>query len=70
MFSNTNLCPFSVGIGLWEGLASSNNGGGQSLWSLIIIGSLISLISLIPLIVAILTPQKYWRGGLSLGSLK
>jgi multiple sugar transport system permease protein len=67
MFSNTNLFPFTVGIGLWEGLASSNNGGGQSLWSLIIIGSLISLI---PLIVAILTPQKYWRGGLSLGSLK
>jgi len=67
MFSNTNLFPFTVGIGLWEGLASSNNGGGQSLWSLIIIGSLISLI---PLIVAILTPQKYWQGGLSLGSLE
>jgi multiple sugar transport system permease protein len=67
MLSNTNLFPITVGIGLWEGLASSNNGGGQSLWSLIIIGSLISII---PLIVAFLTLQKYWQGGLSLGSLK
>jgi multiple sugar transport system permease protein len=57
-----------VGIGLWEQLASSNNGGGtHSLWSLIIIGSLVSII---PLVVAFLTLQKYWQGGLSLGSLK
>lgn len=67
MLSNTNLFPITVGIGLWEGLASSNNGGGQSLWSLIIIGSLLSIV---PLIVAFLSLQKYWQGGLSLGSLK
>lgn len=67
MLSNTNLFPITVGIGLWEGLASGNNGGGYSLWGLIITGSLISVI---PLVIAFLSLQKYWRGGLALGSLK
>ncbi|MEO8263204.1 MAG: carbohydrate ABC transporter permease, partial [Pseudolysinimonas sp.] len=43
------------------------NGGGTSLWSLIIIGSLVSII---PLVIAFLSLQRYWQGGLSLGSLK
>jgi multiple sugar transport system permease protein len=67
MLSDSSLYPIPVGIGLWEGLAANNNGGGHSLWSLIIIGSLVSVI---PLIVAFLSLQKYWQGGLSIGSLK
>jgi multiple sugar transport system permease protein len=67
MLSDSKLYPLTVGIGLWSQLASSNNGGGQSLWSLIIAGSLVSVV---PLIVAFLTLQKYWQGGLAVGSLK
>jgi multiple sugar transport system permease protein len=67
MLSTSKLYPLTVGIGLWEQLASSNNGGGQSLWNLIIIGSLVSII---PLVIAFLTLQKYWQGGLAVGSLK
>jgi multiple sugar transport system permease protein len=67
MLSSTNLYPVTVGIGLWEGLASSNNGGGTSLWNIIIIGAFVSIV---PLIIAFLSLQKYWQGGLSLGSLK
>jgi multiple sugar transport system permease protein len=67
VLSSSKLFPLTVGIGLWEGLASSNNGGGQSLWNLIIVGSLVSII---PLVIAFLTLQKYWRGGLAVGSLK
>ena len=67
MLSSSKLYPVTVGIGLWEQLASSNNGGGKSLWSLIIVGSLVSIV---PLIVAFLTLQKYWQAGLSVGSLK
>ncbi|MGO4858755.1 carbohydrate ABC transporter permease [Arthrobacter sp. 2MCAF14] len=67
MLSTERLYPLTVGISLWEQLASSNNGGGHSLWSLIVVGSFISII---PLVVAFLTLQKYWQGGLSLGSLK
>ena len=67
MLQNTRLFPITVGIGLWEGQASANNGGGQSLWGLIIIGSLVSVV---PLVIAFLSLQKYWQGGLSIGSLK
>lgn len=67
MLSSSKLYPVTVGIGLWSQLASSNNGGGESLWSLIIVGSLVSIV---PLIIAFLTLQKYWQGGLSVGSLK
>jgi multiple sugar transport system permease protein len=67
MLANTRLFPLTVGLGLWEGQASANNGGGTSLWGLIIIGSLISVV---PLVIAFLSLQKYWQGGLSVGALK
>jgi multiple sugar transport system permease protein len=67
MLSDTRLFPITVGLGLWQGQASANNGGGHSLWGLIIVGSLVSVI---PLVIAFLSLQKYWQGGLSLGSLK
>lgn len=67
MLSNSKLYPVTVGIGLWQSLASANNGGGTSLWSLIVMGSLVSVI---PLVIAFLSLQKYWQGGLSLGALK
>ncbi len=67
MLSSPKLFPITVGIGLWQGQASANNGGGESLWSLIIIGSLMSIV---PLVIAFLSLQRYWQGGLSLGSLK
>lgn len=67
MLSDNRLFPVTVGIGLWQGIASANNAGGTSLWSIIILGSLVSVI---PLIIAFLTLQKYWQGGLTIGSLK
>lgn len=67
MLANTKLFPITVGLGLWQGQASANNGGGTSLWGLIIVGSLVSVI---PLVIAFLSLQKYWQGGLSIGALK
>jgi len=68
MLSNNRLYPVTVGIGLWQSTASSYGAaGGQTLWSIIILGSLVSVI---PLIIAFLTLQRYWRGGLAIGSLK
>lgn len=67
MLANTKLFPITVGLGLWQGQASANNSGGTSLWGLIIVGSLVSVI---PLVIAFLSLQKYWQGGLSLGALK
>ena len=66
MLSSSDKYPVTVGIGLWSQLASSGNGGAHDLWSLVIVGSLGSII---PLIVAFVSLQKYWQGGLSLGSL-
>lgn len=67
MLSDNRLFPVTVGIGLWQGIASANNAGGTSLWSIIILGSLVSVI---PLVIAFLTLQKYWQGGLAIGSIK
>jgi multiple sugar transport system permease protein len=66
MLSTSDKYPVTVGIGLWSQLASGNNSGGHSLWSLIITGSLVSIV---PLIIAFVSLQKYWQGGLSLGSI-
>jgi multiple sugar transport system permease protein len=68
MLSDNRLFPVTVGIGLWQATASTYGAaGGESLWSIIILGSLVSVI---PLVIAFLTLQKYWQGGLSIGSLK
>lgn len=68
MLSDNRLFPVTVGIGLWQSTASTYGAaGGQSLWSIIILGSLISVI---PLVVAFLSLQRYWQGGLAIGSLK
>lgn len=68
MLSDNRLFPVTVGIGLWQSTASTYGAaGGESLWSIIILGSLVSVI---PLIIAFLTLQRYWQGGLTMGSLK
>ncbi|MBF9131657.1 carbohydrate ABC transporter permease [Plantactinospora sp. S1510] len=67
MLSDNRLFPVTVGLGLWQGVASANNAGGTSLWSLIIMGALVSVI---PLIIAFFSLQRYWRGGLSVGGLR
>ncbi|MEV2238049.1 carbohydrate ABC transporter permease [Micromonospora sp. NPDC049891] len=67
MLSDNRLFPVTVGLGLWQGVASANNAGGTSLWSLIILGSLVSVV---PLIIAFFSLQRHWRGGLSVGGLR
>jgi len=68
MLSDNRLFPVTVGIGLWQSTASTYGAaGGQTLWSIIILGSLVSVI---PLIIAFLSLQRYWQGGLAIGSLK
>jgi multiple sugar transport system permease protein len=68
MLSDNRLFPVTVGIGLWQSTASTYGAaGGESLWSIIVLGSLVSVI---PLIIAFLSLQRYWQGGLAIGSLK
>lgn len=67
MLTNNRLFPVTVGIGLWQSTASTYGAAGTNLWSIIILGSLVSII---PLIIAFLSLQRYWRGGLTVGALK
>ncbi|RYV50060.1 carbohydrate ABC transporter permease [Pengzhenrongella frigida] len=66
VLSDTKLLPVTVGLGQWQAQSTSGAAGSQ-LWNLVITGALISII---PLVVSFLSLQKYWQGGLSLGSLK
>jgi multiple sugar transport system permease protein len=66
MLNDSRLFPITVGLGVWQGQAIQNAGGPQ-IWNLMITGAFLSII---PLIIAFLSLQKYWRGGLALGSVK
>ncbi len=63
MLSNTSLYPVTLGLYTW------NNEYGQApqLVSYVVIGSLISVI---PLVIAFLSLQRFWRSGLAAGSVK
>jgi multiple sugar transport system permease protein len=58
--------PLTVGLANWNYLANGFSGS-QVLFTLVITGSLISVI---PLVIGFLFLQRYWQGGLTFGSLK
>ena len=65
MLSDNSLYPIPVGLQTWN---STTYGGSQPfLYALITTGSLLSVI---PLIIGCLFLQRFWRGGLSAGSVK
>ncbi len=66
MLNNDKLFPLTVGLQSWyEGAMIQS--GANALFTLVIAGSLVAIL---PLIVAFLLLQRYWRGGLTVGSLK
>lgn len=66
MLSDDDLFPLTVGLRTWYMSATIGNGG-QALFSVIVAGSLVAII---PLIIAFLLLQRYWRGGLTIGAVK
>ncbi len=65
MLNNPKLYPITVGLAQLN--ATANNGGGsQALFSVVVTGSLLSII---PLIAAFLLLQRFWRSGLSAGAV-
>jgi len=64
IFSQNNLYPLTVGIGLWSERAQ--NSGNAQIFPLVVVGGLVTII---PLIALFLVLQRYWRSGLLLGSL-
>jgi multiple sugar transport system permease protein len=66
MLNDPKWYPVTVGLAQWQGQASGGSGA-QALFSLVIMGSLVSVI---PLIAAFLLLQRYWQGSLGLGAVK
>jgi multiple sugar transport system permease protein len=64
IFSQNHLYPLTVGLGLWSQRAE--NSGNAQLFPMVVIGGLVTII---PLVALFLVLQRYWRGGLLLGSL-
>ncbi|MFT2817369.1 carbohydrate ABC transporter permease [Leifsonia sp. A12D58] len=66
VLSDPNLLPVTLGLNRWTALSNAGSGGEQ-VWNLITTGSFISIL---PLVLSFLFLQRYWQGGLSLGSIK
>lgn len=66
VLSNARLFPLTVGLAAWYQQASAGSGA-QALFSLVLTGALVSIL---PSIAVFLLMQRYWQGGLSLGSVK
>jgi multiple sugar transport system permease protein len=66
MLSDDRLFPLTVGLRSWYQSATIGNGG-QALFNVIVVGAFVAIL---PLIAAFLLLQRYWRGGLTIGSLK
>ena len=66
MLSDNELFPLTVGLRTWYMSATLGNAG-PALFNVIVVGALVAIL---PLIVAFLLLQRYWRGGLTIGSLK
>lgn len=66
MLTDSRLLPVTVGLNQWQAQATTASGVLQP-WSYIVTGALISIV---PLVIAFLSLQRYWKGGISLGSLK
>lgn len=66
MFSTPRYFPLTVGLAAWYQQASAGSGA-QALFSLVMTGALVAIV---PIIIAFLFLQRFWQGGLSVGSIK
>jgi multiple sugar transport system permease protein len=64
IFSRSNLYPLTVGLGLLSQHAEAN--GTNAFVPVVVVGSLVTII---PLIILFIVLQRYWRGGLLVGSV-
>jgi len=64
IFNVNTKYPLTVGLGLWSERAQ--NSGNAQLFPMVVIGGLVTII---PLVGLFLLLQRYWRGGLLLGSI-
>ncbi|HEY4020293.1 MAG TPA: carbohydrate ABC transporter permease [Pseudonocardiaceae bacterium] len=63
MLANTNLFPLSLGLYSWNSQTSVD----PTFYPLVVIGSLLAIL---PLVVAFVCLQRFWKAGLTAGSVK
>ena len=66
MLNSPEYFPLTVGLAQWQATSAAGSGS-QALFSMVITGSLVSVI---PLVVAFLFLQRYWQSGLATGGVK
>lgn len=66
VLSQDNLYPLTLGLNIWNSLSSAA-GGGEPLYHIIALGSLVSVLPLLLLFVFL---GRYWRSGLTSGATK
>jgi multiple sugar transport system permease protein len=64
IFNENSKYPLTVGLGLWSDRAV--NSGNAELYPMLVAGGLVTIV---PLIALFLVLQRYWRGGMLLGSI-
>ena len=64
IFNINTKYPLTVGLGLWSDRAV--NSGDADLYPMLVMGGLVTIV---PLIILFLVLQRYWRGGMLLGSI-
>ena len=67
MLSDPRYFPITVGLSAWESQTAGGGGSNSALISMVVTGSLLSVI---PLILAFVFLQRYWQSGLSAGAVK
>jgi multiple sugar transport system permease protein len=63
MLSDDRLYPITLGLTTWQGFADRQ----PVLYQMVVVGAFVSTV---PLVVAVAVLQRYWRGGLTQGSVK
>lgn len=66
MLNSPRWYPLTVGLAQWQSTSQAGSGS-QALFSMVITGSMVSIV---PLIVAFLFLQRYWQSGLTAGGVK
>lgn len=65
---DSNLFPVTLGLWQWSSISGGSTGASSNIThALVIVGSLVSVL---PLIIAFVFLQRYWKSGLAVGSVK
>ena len=66
MLSDPKWYPITLGLASWNSQAAAGNAS-QALFSIVITGALVSIV---PLVIAFITLQRYWQSGVAMGAVK